>query len=180
MSEPYIGQISVFGFTFAPRNWAPCSGQIMAISQNTSLFSLLGTYYGGNGTTNFALPNLNGNVAIGQGALLGGSTYVLGETGGEGTVPLNRQTIPAHAHNFMATITQTNANAAAGAVLGRAVGTGGQPRNAEAKIYSNIAPDTVIDAPISTVGGSQGHDNHQPYLALTYCICIYGAFPPRG
>ena len=179
MSEPYLGQISVFGFTFAPKNWAPCSGQIMAISQNTSLFALLGTYYGGNGTSNFGLPNLNGNVAIGQGQLLGGSNYVIGDTGGESGVAVNRQTLPAHTHNLMATVGQTNANAASGGVLGRALGSG-NPKAPEAKIYSNIAPDTAIDAPMSAVGGGQPHDNHQPYLALTYCICIAGVYPPRG
>jgi microcystin-dependent protein len=179
MSEPYIGQISVFGFTFAPLNWATCSGQILPISRYTSLFSLLGTYYGGNGTSTFALPNLNGNVAICQGKLLGGSDYVLGETGGEAAVAINRQTLPAHTHNLMATITVTNANTASGNVLGRALGTG-NPKAPEAKIYSNFAPDTVIDAPISPVGASGLHDNHQPYLALTYCICINGIYPPRG
>ena len=103
----------------------------------------------------------------------------MGETGGEGGVAVSRLTLPVHTHNLMATITQTNVNTAAGAVLGRAVGVA-NPKAPEAKIYSNIAPDTVIDAPISAVGGGQLHDNHQPYLALTYCICVRGVFPPRG
>ena len=177
--EPFTGQISVFGFSFAPYSWATCSGQIVPISQFTALFSLLGTTYGGNGTSNFALPNLNGNVAIGQGQLLGGSLYDLGETGGLTTVALSRQTAPIHSHNMMATITQTNANTASGNVLGRAT-SAGSPRGPEAKIYSNIAPDTVIDAPMNPVGGGLAHDNLQPYLALTYCICLTGIFPPRG
>ena len=86
--EPFLGQISVFGFDFAPANWAPCAGQIVPIAQNTSLFSLLGTRFGGNGTSTFALPNMGGSVAVGQGQLIGGSKYELGEIGGSSTVTL--------------------------------------------------------------------------------------------
>lgn len=177
--EPFTGQISVFGFNFAPYNWATCSGQIMPIQQNAALFSLLGTAYGGNGTSTFGLPNLNGSVAVGQGQLLGGSFYDLGETGGATAVALSREQTPPHTHNLMATATQTNANTASGNVLGRPLGTG-SPKAPETKIYSVNNPDTVIDAPISPVGGGGAHDNLQPYLALTYCICLYGIFPQRG
>jgi microcystin-dependent protein len=179
MSEPYLGQISVFGFTFAPINWATCSGQLVPISQNAALFSLLGTAFGGNGTSTFALPNLIGAVAIGQGQLPGGSSYVMGETGGETAIALSRLEAPVHTHNMMATIIQATANTASGGVLGKSQGTT-TPKAAEGKIYSPNTPDTVIDAPISTVGGGGAHDNLQPYLALTYCICVRGVFPPRG
>jgi microcystin-dependent protein len=177
--EPFLGQISVFGFNFPPYRWATCSGQLVPISQNSALFSLLGTAYGGNGTSNFALPNLGGNVALGQGQLLGGSFYSIGETGGMTGVALSREETAPHTHNLMATIVQTNTNTASGNVLGRATGAG-SPRGAESKIYSDIAPDTVIDAPISPVGGGSVHDNTQPYLGLNYCICIAGIFPQRG
>lgn len=177
--EPFTGQISIFGFNFAPLNWATCSGQLVPISQYTALFSLLGTYYGGNGTSNFALPNLAGAVAVGQGQLPGGSIYDMGETGGASSVALTLQTGPNHTHSLMASITAASSNTPANGVLARSVGTG-TPKAQEGKIYSTLAADTVINAPITPAGNGQVHDNTQPYLALTYCICMTGIFPPRG
>ncbi|HEY4167067.1 MAG TPA: tail fiber protein [Reyranella sp.] len=177
--EAFVGQISVFGFGFAPYKWATCSGQIMPISQNAALFSLLGTFYGGNGTSNFGLPNLSGTVAIGKGQSIGGSFYDLGETGGTSTVALSREQTPAHTHSVMGSISVADSNTAAGNVLGRSQGTA-NPKAPEGKIYNPNTADTVIDAPLAPIGGGQMHDNTQPYLALTYCICINGIFPQRG
>jgi microcystin-dependent protein len=177
--EPFLGQISVFGFSFAPLRWAPCQGQIMPISQNAALFSLLGTRFGGNGTSNFGLPNLGGSVAVGQGQLLGGSTYDLGETGGASAVGLSREESPAHTHSLMASISVANKDTAAGNVLARPQGTA-NPKAPQGKIYGTNTADTVIDAPITPIGNGETHDNLQPYLALTYCICINGIFPQRG
>ena len=175
--EPFVGQISVFGFNFAPLGWAPCLGQIMAIQQNTALFSLIGTYYGGNGTSNFGLPNMQGNVAVGQGQALGGSTYVIGETGGATAVSLTRPQNPTHTHDLRATVLTADKNTAAGNVLARPEAAT-NPKAIEGKLYNPNTLDTQLNAPISQVGG-QPHDNTQPYLALTYCICIRGVFPPR-
>jgi microcystin-dependent protein len=177
--EPFVGQISVFGFNFPPYQWAMCQGQIIPISQNTALFALLGTNFGGNGTSNFGLPNLQGNVAVGQGQQPGGSQYDIGETGGVSAVALSRDQTAAHTHSLMASISQADANTASGNVLARAVGTA-NPQAPQGKIYNPNRADTQIDAPVSSVGGGQIHDNLQPYLALNYCISLYGIFPQRG
>lgn len=179
MAEPFLGQISVFGFNFAPLNWALCRGQVMAISQNTALFSLLGTNFGGNGTTNFGLPNMQGNVGIGQGQLAGGSLYDLGDTGGSPTIALSRDQSPTHEHNLMGTVRQADSSGPANKVLARVQGTG-TPRAPEGDIYNTNAVDTPLSAPISEVGNGQPHDNLQPFLVLNYCICINGIFPQRG
>ncbi len=177
--EPFLGQISIFGFNFAPVNWATCQGQLVPISQNTALFSLLGTYYGGNGTSTFGLPNLQGSVAVGQGQLLGGSMYDMGEVGGTSAVALSREQTPAHTHNLMGTISVADSKTAAGNVLGRVVGTA-NPKAPEGKIYDPNTADTLINAPLTPSGSGGAHDNTQPYLALTYCICIRGIFPERA
>jgi len=177
--QPFLGQISVFGFTFAPYNWAPCLGQIVPISQNTSLFSLLGTRYGGNGTTTFGLPNLSGHVAIGQGQLIGGQQYDLGEIGGAGSVGLSRGQSPTHDHDLMAVAGVANAQTAAGNVLGRPQ-IAGNPKAILGELYNANVIDTDLNAPISPVGNGETHDNHQPFLVLNYCICVRGLFPPRS
>jgi microcystin-dependent protein len=177
--EPFLGQISVFGFDFAPANWAPCAGQIVPISQNTSLFSLLGTRFGGNGTTTFALPNMGGSVAVGQGQLIGGSNYDLGEIGGTSTVTLKSVESPTHSHALMASAAAADQNSPEGSVLARPTKTG-NPQSIVGAIYNTNTPNQLINAPISGVGKGLPHNNIQPYLALTYCICIRGIFPPRG
>jgi microcystin-dependent protein len=179
MAEPFIGQISVFGFNFAPINWATCQGQIMPISQNTALFSLLGVNFGGNGTSTFGLPNLQGTVAIGQGLALGGSSYDLGETGGATNIALNRQESPTHSHSLMATGVVGSLNSPAGAVLARPF-VAGNPEGISGQIYNSNTLDTAMNAPITPIGSGQTHDNLQPYLALTYCICLRGIFPERA
>lgn len=177
--QPFLGQISVFGFNYAPLNWALCQGQIVPISQNTQLFSLLGTRFGGNGTTTFALPNLQGHVAIGQGQLVGGQDYALGEVGGVGAVGLSREQSPTHDHDLMAVAAVANAAGPAGAVLGRPQ-VSGNPQSVLGELYNSNAIDTVLNAPISPIGNGQLHDNHQPFLVLNYCICLRGIFPQRS
>lgn len=179
MAEPFLGQISVFGFDFAPINWQQCKGQIMAISQNTALFALLGTRFGGNGTTNFGLPNMQGNVAIGQGQLLGGSNYDMGETGGASSIALSRPQGPTHDHDLMATITAADQKGPAGGVLARPE-VPVQTKSTVGKLYNPNPLDTPLNAPISTIGNGLPHDNLQPFLVLNYCICIIGIVPPRG
>src|SRR5262245_55172529 len=122
--EPFLGQISVFGFNFPPANWAACQGQIIPISQNTALFSLLGNRFGGNGTSTFALPNLQGTVGVGQGQLPGGQTYSVGQAGGLATVALSRAETPPHTHDLMATFSPANQAGPANAVLARPVVSG--------------------------------------------------------
>ena len=161
MSEAFLGQISIFGFNFAPYRWATCSGQLVPISQNAALYSLLGTYYGGNGTSTFGLPNLSGTVAAGMGQLIGGVLYDLGETGGATTVSVSREQTPLHTHSLMASISQSDSNTASGNVLARAVGTG-NPHAPQGKIYDPNTADTVLDAPITPAGGGQARDNTQP------------------
>ncbi len=169
MSQSYIGQIQSFGFNFAPRNWAFCNGQIMSIAQNTALFSLLGTTYGGNGQTTFALPDLRGRASMHYGQGPGLSNYTIGETAGQETVTLITTEMPAHTHAL---------NAASGGKLNNvpaANNLGG------ANIYTNASLDSVLDPlTIGTAGGSQPHQNMQPYLVLNWCICINGIFPSRN
>lgn len=172
MSDQFLAEIRVFPFNFAPRGWAQCNGQILPISQNTALFSLLGTYYGGNGTSNFALPNFQGSVPIHQGTGPGLSPYELGEAGGSTTVTLLANEVPAHGHGFSGDPTAkkevTNvANAA--------------PAGAGSPAYSTAPPNTTMSpAMLGPAGGNQPHENMQPYLTLNFCIATTGIFPSRN
>ena len=179
MSEPFIGQITLFPYSFAPLGWADCAGQLLPIRQNAALFSLLGTYYGGNGTTTFALPNLQGRVAISQGQGPGLSPYSLGEMGGVETVTLNPGESAIHTHSLNAASEHGSANTPAGNLLATALE--GTPRSGNrANIYNPATPDTTL-APVSITpaGSGQPHNNVQPFLALRYCIAVQGMFPPR-
>jgi microcystin-dependent protein len=180
MSSAYIGEIRIFGFTFAPRGWALCNGQIIPIQQNTALFSLLGTTYGGNGTTNFALPNFQGTVAVSQGSGPGLSQWVLGETTGTSTVTLLLAQMAAHNHSFNVTSsvgTQPTSNAAQ---LAR--GSKGGLQNAQSVLaYSGAAPNQAMHPTgVSVTGGNQPHNNLMPFRCLNFCIAIQGIFPPRN
>jgi microcystin-dependent protein len=171
MSQPFIGQIQPLGFNFAPQGWAQCNGQILSISQNTALFALLGTFYGGNGTSNFALPNLQSRVPIGM-----GNTYVLGEQDGEETITLTGNQMPLHTHGFSGTTATANDKPPA---AGSAYATSN-------KGDSYYASDSFTLQPINpgTVGvydgGSQPHTNIQPYLVVNWCIALTGVFPSRN
>lgn len=176
MSSPYVAEIRMFAGNFAPRNWALCNGQLMAISQNTALFSLIGTYYGGNGQTNFALPDLQGRAPMHWGNGAGLSQYVIGETAGESSVTLLTTEMPAHTHS----ISGANiANSAPGATpASNTLFTNSSPNGVYAAAVGT--PVTLAPQSISTAGGSQPHNNTQPYLAVTFIICLQGVFPARN
>ena len=168
MSEPFIGEVQIFGFNFAPRGWAFCSGAQLSIAQNTALFSLLGTTYGGNGQTTFALPDLRGRTPVGG----YGFPVTLGEQAGVENVTLTTAQVPAHAHSV-------NASAAAG--------TTRNPGNAlygvtPAALHgpSSGSPVQLDPRTVAAAGGSQPHNNMQPYVAINFCIALQGIFPSRN
>jgi microcystin-dependent protein len=175
MSSPFVAEIRIFAFNFAPSGWALCDGQLLPLSQNTALFSLLGTFYGGDGKSNFALPNLQGSVPVNQGQGPGLSLYSLGEMTGTETVTLITSEMPAHAHVVSGDINQLNANQVSpnGNVFGAPAGKA---------IYSTAANPAASMSPFmaSIAGGSQPHNNMMPYLTLNYCIALQGIFPPRS
>ena len=179
--DAFVGEIRIFPINFAPRGWMPCNGQLLPISQNTALFSLLGTTYGGDGKSTFALPNLQGRVALNPGQGPGLSYRELGEEGGSPTVTLFSNQIPAHSHQLFFTGAQATTNVpendempAFNASLNFPGIT--KPVNTYAETGSNaiFAPQTL-----STAGGSQPHNNMQPYLVLNYFIAVQGIFPMR-
>jgi microcystin-dependent protein len=178
MSEPFVAEIKMFAGNFAPRGWATCDGQLLPISQNTALFSLVGTYYGGDGKSTFALPNLQGSAPLGMGQGSGLSDRVLGEVGGEEFVTLLPTEMPAHSHGINASTTlgtQTDPTGAVWAPAG-AVRGGGPPVYASGQ---GGAPAMNPQA-LSTAGGSLPHNNMPPFLTVTFIIALQGVFPPRG
>lgn len=184
MAEPFIGQIALFGFNFAPRNWALCQGQIMSIQQNAALFSLLGTNFGGNGTTNFGLPNLQGTVPAGQGTGVTGTVYYMGEVGGAPQVSLTVSTIPPHTHAMTAYASAATTNTLAAGTWPAQGHTGSKGSshavNTFAPTSSATAPTALSPSSVSTVtGGGLPHNNMQPTLTANWCICLAGAFPAR-
>jgi microcystin-dependent protein len=180
MSQPFLGQITVYPYSFPPMGWMDCAGQILPISQYTALFSLLGTQFGGNGTSNFALPNLQGTVPVGQGQLTGGSNYTMGETGGVEAVTVTSSTMPSHTHTLAATTAKGSINAPAGDLFGQAL-EGNPASGHKGDIYNTASPDTPLTPnSITLAGNNQPHNNIQPFLALRYCIAISGIFPTRN
>lgn len=167
MSEPFLGEIRLMSFGFAPRGWAACDGQLLAINQNQALFSILGTTYGGNGQTNFALPNLRGRVPVHTG---GG--FTLGQLGGEPSHTLTANETPTHSHPWNASSAPATSGSPANAVLAASVGAA-----AFAPPSSLVAMDP---AAVSQAGGSQPHENTQPYLTVSFCIALQGIFPSRN
>jgi microcystin-dependent protein len=183
MSDQFLAEIRVFPYTFAPQGWAMCNGQILPISQNTALFSLLGTNFGGNGTSNFALPNLQGSIAIGQGQGPGLVPYTMGEQGGVATVTLSSSTLPAHTHTLpvSAASTSKQATPSSSSFLGATGGgrTGGV--NAYATpAQQATSPATMLSGAVGASGGGGGHNNMAPYLVFTYCIALQGIYPARS
>jgi microcystin-dependent protein len=173
VSDQFVAEIRIFGFNFPPTGWAFCDGQILPISQNTALFSLLGTTYGGDGKTTFALPNLQGSAAMQQGQGQGLSLRDLGEIGGVDFVTLLESEIPAHSHAWSA----SNAQATEQSPVGQKVagGVGGIQFYADA---SNPLTPLAFQA-LPPAGGGLPHNNMQPYLTLNYCIALQGIFPQR-
>lgn len=177
MADPFVAEIRIFGFNFAPTGWAQCNGQLLPISQNTALFSLLGTTYGGNGQSTFALPDLQGNAAMHPGQGPGLSQRDLGQEGGSQTVTLIISEMPAHTH------IPVNAKNAGGLAdpTGNMWGTSNAAKLA-ANFYAPAAGTSPVMNPIAfgVNGGSQPHNNLMPYLVFNFCIALQGVFPPRS
>jgi microcystin-dependent protein len=167
--DPFVAEIRIVGFNFAPQGWAFCDGQILPLSQNTALFSLLGTTYGGNGQSTFALPDLKGRAAIQQGQGPGLSLRDLGETGGTETVTLLESEMPLHSHNLQAVNDSGLQSSPQGAFPARA--------NMYKNNAGNLGP--MRSQALNPSGGSLPHNNMQPYLTLNYIIALQGIFPPR-
>ena len=179
-SDPFVGEIAVVPFNFAPRGWAFCNGQLLPISQNTALFSLLGTFYGGDGKSTFALPDFQGNFPVHQGQGPGLSERFVGETGGSQTVTLLESEIPSHNHAMTASITNGNTNSASGSQMAKGFKGNLQSSN-NARFYSAAAPAaTMSPTAIAPAGGSLPHNNMMPYLGFNVIIALQGVFPPRG
>jgi microcystin-dependent protein len=165
VSEPFLSEIKIMSFGFAPRGWAQCNGQLMSITQNQALFSLLGTRYGGDGRTNFALPDLQARVPMHT-----GNGHVLAEAGGEQAHTLTTAEVPPHTHVAYGAAAAGDSPVPAGNYLGGA-----------ANVYGALANATQLDpSAVTSAGGSQPHDNMQPYLVLNFCIALQGIFPSRS
>jgi len=170
MTQPFLSEIRMFSYDFPPRGWAICAGQILSIQQNQALFSLLGTTYGGNGITTFALPDLRSRVPVSMGQLSGGSSYTLGEQTGTETVTLIQSQLPQHTHLMQAAGSATTGDP-----------TGAIPATSSAsKPYRSGSPDKVLAAGTGLNGGSQPHPNIQPYLTVNFSIALQGIFPSRN
>jgi microcystin-dependent protein len=171
--DPFVAEIRIFPFNFAPKGWAWCDGQLMPISQNTALFSLLGTTYGGDGKSNFALPDLEGRAPMHPGQGPGLSLHDLGETGGSETVTLLESEIPAHAHILAAVSQPGDLADPTGRSIARAA-TGNPFQTATNSNLVQMSPQALAPA-----GGNQPHNNMQPYLTFYFNIALQGVFPPR-
>jgi microcystin-dependent protein len=167
MAEPFLSEIRIMSFAFPPKGWALCDGQLLPINQNQALFSLLGTTYGGDGRVNFALPDLRGRTPIHEGA-----GHTLGERGGENAHTIVLSELPAHAHFVKASSSDGNNVVPTGNVLASTLNQSYRP--------PDQALTSMLPATIASVGGSQAHDNMQPYLTLSFCIALQGIFPSQN
>jgi microcystin-dependent protein len=173
MADPFVAEIRIFPFNFAPKGWAWCDGQLLPLSQNTALFSLLGTTYGGDGKSNFALPDLQGRAPMHPGQGPGLSLHDLGETGGSETVTLLESEIPSHSHAFSTSLSDGNVGVPTGQKFATGIGVG---------IYAAANAGAIVqlsDQSLAPAGGDQPHNNLQPYLTFYFCIALQGVFPPR-
>lgn len=189
MAEPFIGEISLFGGNFAPRGWALCAGQLLPISQNTALFSLVGTTYGGDGRTTFGLPNLQGRAAVGSGNGPGLSNAIIGQRTGVETVAPTTAELPSHTHSVTSTTSfdaqsgEATQHSPAGGALSEPTVQG----MAGVLLYSELTPDTVLEGgsvsgtlEVANTGSSTPHQNMQPFQVMNYIIAIQGIFPSRN
>jgi microcystin-dependent protein len=175
MADPFVAEIRIFPFNFAPKGWAWCDGQLLPLSQNTALFSLLGTTYGGNGKSNFALPDLQGRAPMHPGQGPGLSLHDLGETGGSETVTLLESEIPAHAHGIFASTNAADEE-------GTKQPAGGMPgaQQGSNQLYTALSSAVSFnDQALAPAGGDAPHNNLQPFLTFYFCIALQGVFPPR-
>jgi microcystin-dependent protein len=165
VGEPYLSEIKIMSFGFAPKGWAQCNGQLLPINQNQALFSLLGTTYGGDGRVNFGLPNLQGRVPMHM-----GSGHTLGELGGEQSHTLTISELPLHPHIFQGTSNNANAPVVTGTLMATS-----------ANLYTAASNMTsLVPSTVGNVGGSQAHENMQPYLTISFCIALQGIFPSQN
>jgi microcystin-dependent protein len=175
MADPFVAEIRIFPFNFAPKGWAWCDGQLLPLSQNTALFSLLGTTYGGNGKSNFALPDLQGRAPMHPGQGPGLSLHDLGETGGSETVTLLESEIPSHSHALRASVEDaTQGSLTPGISLAQTV---------NGNLYQTVTNTNVVNmnpSALAPAGGDQPHNNMQPFLTFYFNIALQGVFPPRG
>ena len=171
MASPFLGEIRSFGFNFAPRGWATCDGQILSIAANTALYSLLGTMYGGNGTSTFGLPELRGRAPVSF-----GQYYTQGELDGTENVTLTTASMPSHNHAFMGNTGAGNSPAPLNTVLAK-VGGNQTPNHYTDPYVSTIALNAMS---VGQAGGNQPHNNMQPYLVINYCIALSGVYPSRN
>ncbi|MBK7427712.1 MAG: phage tail protein [Saprospiraceae bacterium] len=166
MAEPYLSEIRIMSFNFPPKGWAMCNGQLLPINQNQALFSLLGTTYGGNGQTNFALPNLRGRAPIHM-----GNGHNLGEAAGSTSTTINIQQLPQHSHFVNASSSVQNSIAP---------GNNFFAATTPSEVYSGTSSGTLLPQSVTNIGGSQPHNNMQPYLILNFCIALQGIFPSQN
>lgn len=172
MSEPFIAEVRIFAGNFAPRGWAFCNGQLLPISQNTALFSLIGTTYGGDGRTTTALPNLQGRAVMHPGNGPGLTSRRLGETGGVETVTITEAQMASHNHSVQATNSTANSTSPANALFGRS--------SEGESLYQNPVSSALVDGPLTeNRGGGQAHNNMQPHLVVNYIIALVGIYPSR-
>lgn len=171
--DPFVAEIRILSCNFAPTGWAKCNGQILPLSQNTALFSLLGTFYGGNGQSTFALPNMQGNAPMHQGQGPGLSDHFIGEEGGTQFVTLLSSEIPVHTHSMLAIGDVGDVNVPTNNGFARS--TGASVYNTDASPVTQLSP-----VALSMSGGSLPHNNMQPYLTLNFVIALQGVYPPRG
>jgi len=169
VSDPYVGEIRLVGFNFAPEGWAFCDGSTLSIADNDVLFNLLGTTFGGNGTNTFALPNLTGRVVVHQGTGTG-SSYTLGQTGGVSSVTLSATQMPAHSHAVKSQSGAGNATGPAGNFFA----------TASPSVYATASGYVSMGSTVGSTGGSQPHDNMQPYLVMNYIISLFGVYPSQS
>ncbi len=171
MADNFIAEIRIFPFNFAPRSWAFCDGQLLPISQNTALFSLLGTFYGGDGKSTFALPDLQGNAPMFYGEGPGLSLYDIGQVSGSSTVTLLESEMPTHNHTLRGTIDDAESSDSNGQALSKATSA----------VYSASSPNAAMSPnALALAGGDQPHNNMMPYLTFSFCIALQGIFPPRS
>ncbi len=174
MSSPFIGEIRIFAGNFAPFDWAFCNGALMSIAENSALYNLIGTTYGGDGVNTFGLPNLQSRFPVHQGQLSGGSNYIIGEITGAESITLNLNQIPPHTHTAPAS------SSTAGTSVAPANGSWASPSGMKQYAATNATPTAMLQAAIQPAGGNQPHANLPPFLAVNFIIALYGIYPSQN